>query len=92
MSTADRPRTYGDLRRRTDDTRWELIDGEAYAMTGPSWQHQSVVMGLSAQLMTMGETFGHAQLFEARGVWEARGFEGLTIDWDQAFADVPAPR
>ena len=50
-SSADRPRTYGDLRRWGDDTRWEIIDGQAYAMTGPSWQHQSVTAGLVAQLL-----------------------------------------
>lgn len=50
-SPADQPRTYGDLRRWGDDTRWEIIDGQAYAMTGPSWQHQAVTMGLSAQLL-----------------------------------------
>lgn len=187
----DRPRTYGDLRRRKDDTRWELIDGEAYAMTGPSWQHQSVVTGLLVQLVphfrshgcrvipapfdvrlphsaepdddvetvvqpdisvvcdlgkldergyrgapqlvvevlspsTAGRdhltkralyerhgvqeywlvhptdrivtvhrsnqgTFGQAELFEARGVRRFEALEGLEIDWDQAFADVPPP-
>jgi Uma2 family endonuclease len=46
----DRPYTYADLRRWPDDVRWELIDGEAYAMTGPSWQHQAVCLGLAAQL------------------------------------------
>jgi hypothetical protein len=40
----DRPHTYGDLRRWPDDVRWELIAGQAYAMTGPSWQHQTVCM------------------------------------------------
>lgn len=50
-SSADVPRTYGDLRRWRDDTRWELVEGEAYAMTGPSWQHQSVTAGLVAQLL-----------------------------------------
>lgn len=191
-SSVDRPRTYGDLRHWKDDTRWELIDGEAYAMTGPSWQHQSVVMGLAAQLMThfrmhgcrvlpapfdvrlahgdepdddvtttvqpdisvvcdlskLDErgcrgapelvvevlspstagrdhltkralyerhgvqeywlvhpidrivtvhrrthegSFGPAELFEARGARSVDGFEGLTVDWDLAFADVPPP-
>lgn len=44
------PHTYGDIRALDDDTRWELIDGQAYAMTAPSWQHQSVILGLAAQL------------------------------------------
>lgn len=188
----DHPRTYGELRRRKDDTRWELIDGEAYAMTGPSWQHQSVVTGLLVQLVahfrargcrvlpapfdvrlprdgepddvvetvvqpdisvvcdlgkldergcrgapdlvvevlspsTAGRdhltkralyerhgvreywlvhptdrivtvhrrnkdgAFGQAELFEARGARRFEQLDGLTVDWDQAFADVPLP-
>lgn len=50
-SPAKRPYTYGDLRRWPEDERWELIDGEAFAMTGPSWQHQLVCMNLGAQLL-----------------------------------------
>lgn len=188
----DRPRTYGDLRRRKDDTRWEVIDGEPFCMTGPSWQHQSVVAGLLVQLVahfrargcrvlpapfdvrlprgaeldddvetvvqpdisvvcdldkldehgcrgapdlvvevlspsTAGRdhltkralyerhgvkeywlvhpidrivtvlrrgpdgALGQADLFEARGVRAAGAFDGLEVDWDQAFADVPPP-
>lgn len=49
-SPLDRPHTYADLRCWPDDVRWELIEGEAYAMTGPSWQHQAVCLGLAAQL------------------------------------------
>jgi Uma2 family endonuclease len=49
-SPADRPYTYGDLRRWPDDARWELIDGQAHAMAGPSWQHQVVCLGLAVQL------------------------------------------
>ncbi len=33
--------------------------------------------------------FGPPELFEAQGVVPSVGFEGLAIDWDQAFADVP---
>jgi Uma2 family endonuclease len=51
-SLADQPHTYADLRQWVGDIRWELIDGQAHAMTGPSWQHQSVTMGLAAQLLT----------------------------------------
>lgn len=47
-----RPHTYGDLRTWSDDVRWELIDGEPHAMTGPSWQHQRVCMNLGSQLNT----------------------------------------
>ena len=50
-SPADRPQTYADIRARNDDTRWELIEGLAYAMAGPSWQHQSVVARLLVQLI-----------------------------------------
>jgi Uma2 family endonuclease len=57
-ATSPRLHTYGDLRRWSDDVRWELIDGEAHAMTGPSWQHQSVCMNLGVQL---------AAHFRARG-------------------------
>lgn len=149
-SPADRPRTYGDLRRWSDDTRWEIIDGQAYAMAGPTWQHQAVTVGLSAQLLAYFRTrgcrvlpapldvrlprgneaddevettvqpdisvvcdpsnwlvhpidrivtmyrrqgqggFGPSELFEARGVQQMEGFEGLEIDWDLAFADVPS--
>ncbi|MFV8750655.1 Uma2 family endonuclease [Nannocystaceae bacterium ST9] len=46
----DRTYTYADLRRWPADVRWELIEGRAHAMTGPSWQHQAVVLGLGAQL------------------------------------------
>jgi Uma2 family endonuclease len=49
-SPRDRPYSYADLRCWPDDVRWELIEGEAYAMTGPSWQHQAVCLGLAAQL------------------------------------------
>ena len=51
-----RPHTYGEIRAWRDDTRWELIDGEAHAMTGPSWQHQSVVARLVVQLLTFFDT------------------------------------
>ncbi len=47
-----RPRTYGDLRAWPDDTRWELIEGEAHVLTSPSWQHQSVCVHLISQLET----------------------------------------
>lgn len=49
-SPRPRPHTYGDLRHWSDDLRWELIDGEAHARTGPSWQHQSVLTNLLLQL------------------------------------------
>lgn len=42
--------TYADMRSWPDDERWELVEGEAFAMTGPSWQHQGVSMNLGVQL------------------------------------------
>jgi Uma2 family endonuclease len=190
-SPAERPHTYADLRRWSGDTRWEIIDGQAHAMTGPSWQHQAVTAGLVAQLLNYFRTHGcrvlpapfdvrlprgdeaddeietvvqpdisvvcdsskldargcrgapdlvveilspstaardhltkrdlyerHGvreywivhpldrivtihrrggdggfeapELFETRGSLVIAGFEGLTVDWDQAFADVPS--
>jgi Uma2 family endonuclease len=184
--------TYGEVRTWGDDTRWELIDGEAHAMAGPSWTHQSVVGRLFAQLLayfdqrpcqvlpapldvrlphgdeaddvvvnvvqpdivvvcdiekldqrgcrgapdlvvevlspsTAGRDqvakralyerhgvdqywlvhptdrvvtiyrrqgdagFAPPDVFEARGVVSVVGYEGLAIDWDQAFAAVPRP-
>jgi Uma2 family endonuclease len=52
VMSATRPHTYGDLRRWPDETRWELIDGQAHAMASPSWQHQSVCANLLVQLIT----------------------------------------
>lgn len=50
-SLAARPTTYADLRRLPPDERWELIAGDAYAMTGPSWQDQAVSGALLVQLL-----------------------------------------
>ena len=44
--------TYGDYCSWPDDERWELIDGEAYAMTAPSRQHQKLLVELSRQIST----------------------------------------
>ena len=41
---------YADYRRWPDDERWELINGEAYAMTAPSLSHQSTVGELFRQI------------------------------------------
>lgn len=188
-SAARSPHTYGDLRAWDEDTRWELIDGQPHAMTGPSWKHQSVIFSLAQQLQpyfrakgcriilapfdirlpvgdepddeietvvqpdisivcdlaklddlgcrgaphfvvevlspsTAGrdhlikrelyerhgvaqywlvhpidrlvtvhrrgrDGFDPSELFEARGTVAAAGFEGLEVDWDQVFADIP---
>lgn len=43
--------TWGDYRSWSDDRRWEIIGGEAYAMTpAPPTRHQGVVGELFAQL------------------------------------------
>ena len=43
--------TYADYCTWDDSERWELIDGEAYAMSpAPSWVHQSLSMALSVKI------------------------------------------
>lgn len=43
--------TWDDYRAWPDDRRWELIDGEAYAMSpSPGEKHQTVQMNISAAL------------------------------------------
>ena len=42
--------TYADYRGWPDDERWELIDGEAYAMAAPGLAHQAVVGELFRQI------------------------------------------
>ena len=42
--------TYADYRAWPDDERWELIDGEAYAMAAPGLAHQTVVGELFRQI------------------------------------------
>lgn len=51
-SQAAPPRfTYGDYSSWSDDERWELIDGEAFAMSpAPSRRHQEVLGGLYVQI------------------------------------------
>lgn len=49
-SPLDRLHTYADLRTWPDDVRWELIEGQAFAMTAPSWQHQGVCTNLILQI------------------------------------------
>ncbi len=40
--TSERTYTYGDYRTWPEDQRWEIIEGRAYAMTGPRRIHQQV--------------------------------------------------
>ncbi len=43
--------TYGDYLGWSDDERWELIDGFAYAMSpAPTYDHQCIVGGIHSQL------------------------------------------
>lgn len=42
--------TYRDYRQWPDDERWELIDGTAYQMSGPSTNHQGVQRELFGRL------------------------------------------
>jgi len=44
--------TYGDYRRWQGDERWELMDGEAHAMSpAPSRLHQKILTQLAAQIV-----------------------------------------
>ncbi|GHV32187.1 hypothetical protein FACS1894167_15120 [Synergistales bacterium] len=42
--------TYGDYKTWDDDTRWELIDGEAFCMTAPNSYHQLLLGALHREL------------------------------------------
>jgi len=43
--------TYGDYRQWTEDERWELIEGEAYAMSpAPTRTHQTVLLEVVRQI------------------------------------------
>jgi Uma2 family endonuclease len=42
--------SYDDLQARNDDTRWELIDGVAYAMSSPALRHQTILRELMIAL------------------------------------------
>jgi Uma2 family endonuclease len=42
--------TYGDYAHWPDEERWELIHGEAYAMTAPLRMHQEMVLELAWQI------------------------------------------
>jgi Uma2 family endonuclease len=48
---SDRRFTYADYRQWPDDERWELIDGEAYAMApAPTISHQTLVLNIAKQI------------------------------------------
>lgn len=55
---AEQPHTYGEIRTWGDDTRWELIEGQAYAMAGPNRVHQNVLTRLLLQLVPHFDQYG----------------------------------
>ena len=42
--------TYADYLEFPDDERWEIIDGVPYMQSAPTWQHQTILLELAAQL------------------------------------------
>ncbi len=46
----NKPITFAEVRSWDDETRWELLDGHAYAMSSPSVMHQGVVLALALRL------------------------------------------
>jgi Uma2 family endonuclease len=44
--------TYGDYLNWPEDERWEIIDGEAYAMNAPNTPHQQVSRNLCFQIQS----------------------------------------
>ncbi len=80
--------TYANLRSWPDDERWELIEGEAFAMTGPSWQHQRVSMNLGSQLNAHFGGHGHGCMVFA-APFDVRLPEGL--EHDDAIETVVQP-
>jgi len=53
MSTAEKLQqryTYADYAQWSDDNRWELINGEVYAMTATLRLHQDIVFELAGQV------------------------------------------
>lgn len=50
MEAERTPLTFSEVRSWQDDTRWELLDGRAYAMSSPSVLHQDVVLALALRL------------------------------------------
>ncbi len=45
--------SWSDYRRWPDDERWEIVDGQAYAMSpSPGYWHQSICAALTASLYT----------------------------------------
>jgi Uma2 family endonuclease len=74
-SPVQRPHTYGEIRTWDDDTRWELIEGEPYAMAAPTRMHQSVVGRLFVQLLNYFDQRGCHVLLAPLDVRLPRGDE-----------------
>lgn len=47
---SDRRFTYADYRQWPGDERWELIDGEAYAIPAPTISHQTLALDIARQI------------------------------------------
>jgi Uma2 family endonuclease len=64
LRKAEKSFTYDDYRTWSDDRRWEIVNGEAYAMASPSTLHQKVSRNLT---LALGPFFkkGKCQLFAA---------------------------
>ena len=50
MEPESGPILFDQVRARTDQTRWELLDGRLYAMSSPSTLHQDVLLALALRL------------------------------------------
>ena len=66
MVPQKRPLTFEDYRSWPDDTRWELIDGQPYAMSSPSTLHQelstSLILALTPFFRSRGCKLFHAPM------------------------------
>ena len=72
MTTTAEPRfTTADVKllpERLDDTRYEIIDGELYVASQPSWQHQETGGLIFGQLSTWSRRSGMGRATIAPGV------------------------
>ena len=50
MEADRKPITFAEVRSWDDETRWELLEGRAYAMGSPTPLHQEVVLNLALRL------------------------------------------
>ena len=62
----DGPYTWGDYQSWPDDERWEIIQGEPFAMTpSPTSRHQKVVLKLAISLDRFLASAGQCEVFPA---------------------------